>query len=74
MLRSLSEQYARRARELSDTVARLGRHEEVGPELVGLLKRITQLRELCGEAEAKLARYVQQENHAAKEGGEEGVA
>jgi hypothetical protein len=74
MLRSLSEQYARRACELSDTVARLGRHEEIGPELVGLLRRITQLRELCGEAEAKLGRYVQQENGEAKEDGEEGVA
>jgi hypothetical protein len=72
MLRSLSEQYARRAR-LSDAVALLGRHEEIGPEL-GLVKRITRLRELCGEAEAKLARYIQQENREAKRDGEEGAA
>ena len=74
MLRSLLEQYARQARQLSDAVALLGRHDEIGPELVGLLKRITRLRELCGEAESKLARYVHQENREAKEDGEEGAA
>lgn len=65
-LRSLSEQTARRARGLSDAVALLGRHDEIRPELVGLLRRITRLRELCGEAEANLARYIHRENHEAK--------
>ena len=47
MLKSLSEQYARRARELSDSVALLGRHDHISPELLGLLDRIKRLRELC---------------------------
>jgi hypothetical protein len=62
MLKSLSEQYAHRARELSDAVALLGRHDHIGPELLVLLKRIRQLRELCGDAERKFERYVEQED------------
>jgi hypothetical protein len=61
MLRSFTENYARRARELSDAVALLGRHGEAGPEFAGLLQRIRRLRELCGEAEEELSRYLLRE-------------
>ena len=60
MLKSLSEQYARRAREFSDAVALLGRHDSVGPEFMRLFKKIKRQRELCDDAEDKLERYVQQ--------------
>jgi hypothetical protein len=61
VLKSLSEQYARRAREFSDSVALLGRHNSVGPEVLKLFKKIKRQRELCGDAEEKLERYIQQE-------------
>ena len=60
LLKSLSEQYARRAREFSDAVALLGRHNSVGPEVLKLFKKIKRQRELCGDAEQKLERYMQQ--------------
>ena len=59
LLKSLSEQYARRAREFSDSVALLGRHNSVGPEVLQLFKKIKHQRELCGDAEEKLERYIQ---------------
>jgi hypothetical protein len=40
VLKSLSEQYARRAREFSDTVALLGHHNSVGPEVLKLFEKI----------------------------------
>jgi len=61
MLKSLSEQYARRAREFSDAVALLGRHDSVGPDVLKLFKKIKRQRQLCGYAEEKLERYIQQE-------------
>ena len=64
MLKSLSEQYAHRAREFSDTVALLGRHNSFGPEVLKLFRKIKRQHELCGDAEAKLARYIQQEVEA----------
>ena len=60
MLRDLSQQYAQRARELSDTVARLGKHHEITPEVLGLLEEIRQRRSLCAEAFEKLERYLEQ--------------
>ena len=53
--------YARRAREFSDLVALLGRHNSIGPEVLKLFKRIKRQRELCGDAEAKLQRYIKEE-------------
>jgi hypothetical protein len=61
LLKSLSEQYARRAREFSDSVALLGRHNSVGPEVLKLFKKIKRQSEMCGDAEEKLGRYVKQE-------------
>jgi hypothetical protein len=60
-LKSLSEQYARRAREFSDSVALLGRHDSLGPEILKLFKKIKRQRELCSDAEQKLERYIQQD-------------
>jgi len=61
LLKSLSEQYARRAREFADAVALLGRHSSVGPEVLKLCKKIKRQRELCGDAEEQLERFIRQE-------------
>jgi len=68
MLKSLSEQYARRAREFSDTVALLGRHNHVGPEVLQLFRQIKRQRALCGDVESKLERYLQQESETSNVG------
>ena len=62
MLKSLSEQYACRAREFSDTVARLAPHKDISPEVLGLLREIKRRHELCCDAEQRLERYVQQDD------------
>jgi len=69
LLKSLSEQYARRAREFSDTVALLGRHDRMGPEVLGLFKQIQRKRALCCDAEQKFARFIQLENENSKSEG-----
>jgi hypothetical protein len=61
LLKSLSEQYAHRAREFSDAVALLGRHNSVGPEVLKLFKKIQRQRKLCGDVEEKLAQYIRLE-------------
>ena len=61
MLKSLSEQYARRAREFADSVALLGHHNSVGPKVLKLCKKIKRQRELCGDAEKQLERFIRQE-------------
>ena len=66
MLKSLSEEYARRAREFSDTVALLGRYNHVGPEVLKLFKKIKRQRALCGDVEEKFERYIQEENENPK--------
>ena len=68
MLKSLSEQYAHRAREFSDSVALLGRHNSVGPEVLKLFRKIKRQRGLCGDAEEKLERYLRQEIADSEEG------
>jgi hypothetical protein len=60
-LKLLSEQYALRAREFADAVALLGRHNSVGPQVLKLCKKIKRQRELCGDAEKQLERFIQQE-------------
>ena len=60
MVRKLLELYALRAREFSDAVARLGRHQQIGPETLGLIQEIERLRGLCDAAAADLDRYVSQ--------------
>ena len=60
MVRKLLELYALRAREFSDAVARLGRHQQIGPETLGLIQEIERLRGLCDAAAAELDRYISQ--------------
>jgi hypothetical protein len=69
LLKSLSEKYARRAREFSDTVALLGQHNEVTPEFVQLFREIKRQRGLCRDAEEKFERYLQQESDKPKAAG-----
>jgi len=61
LLKSLSEQYARRAREFADAVALLGRHNSVGPEVLKLCKKIKRQRELCGGVEKQLEQFIRRE-------------
>jgi hypothetical protein len=61
LLKSLSEKYARRAREFSETVALPGEHEEVTPEFLELFKEIKRQRALCRDAEEKFEQYLQAE-------------
>ena len=69
MLKSLSEQYARRAREFADAVALLGCYNSVGPDVLKLCKKIKRQRELCGDAEKKLERYIREQiEHPAEVG------
>jgi hypothetical protein len=60
MLRRLTELYARRAREYSETVARLGTQFCVRPELFDLMLEIRRKRRLCDEAEEKFDRYLKE--------------
>jgi hypothetical protein len=69
VLKSLSEKYARRAREFSDKVALLGQHNEVTPEFVQLFREIKRQRALCRDAEEKFERYLQHESDNAKAAG-----
>jgi hypothetical protein len=69
LLKSLSEKYARRAREFADTLALLGQHNEVTPEFVQLFGQIKRQRALCRDAEEKVERYLQHESGNAKAAG-----
>ena len=60
LLKSLSEQYARQAREFADAGALLGRHNSVGLDVLKLFKKIKRESELCRDAEEKLERYIKQ--------------
>jgi hypothetical protein len=61
LLRKIVEVYALRARQYSDAVARLGRHDRTGPELSALVNEIRRLRALCDEAAGKLDQYISQD-------------
>ena len=52
------EVYVLRARQYSDAVARLGRHDHAGPDLSALVNEIKRLRTLCDEAAGKLDQYI----------------
>ena len=64
MLRSLSEQFARRAREFSDAVAKLGQHRRNCPELALLVEDIKQKLRLCEQCEKTLERYLKDDEVA----------
>jgi len=69
MLRELSELYARRAREFSDAVARLGQHQQIGPEFLGVVQEIMRRRHRCDAAAVKLHEYIEREtNHDPRAG------
>jgi hypothetical protein len=52
--------YACRAREFSEAVALLGRHHDVGPEVLSLIEDINRRLALCFEAAEKFEEYVKQ--------------
>ena len=54
------EHWIKNGAQPSDTVARLGKHHEITPEVLGLLEEIRQRRSLCAEAFEKLERYLEQ--------------
>jgi hypothetical protein len=67
--RQAIELYAMRAREFSDAVARLGRHQHTfsRQEFLGLLCEINRLHGLCGEAAAEVDRHVSETESAVTE-------
>jgi len=67
ILRELLKEYATRAREFSDEVARLGAYEQgrTGPEFLGLLAEIKRRQVLCISSGEDLYRYVAAENPGA---------
>jgi len=69
VLKSLSEEYALRAREFSDTVALLGRHSLVGPEFLKLFEEIKSQRASCRDAEERLEQYIRQQNNNSQQAG-----
>ena len=67
LLRSLTEQFARTAREFSDAVARLGRYTDIEPErLLDLLEEVKLRRRLCADAEESLELCLRRHGHRAK--------
>jgi len=66
MWRELVRVYAIRAREFSDTAARLGKQARIGPEFLELLDEVKQRHVLCDAAGDELDRYIEQMGPAAK--------
>jgi hypothetical protein len=60
MWRKLTEDYARRARELSDAVAHLGKHVEIRPDTLNLLTEIEEKQVLCTKAGDEVKRYAKE--------------
>jgi hypothetical protein len=59
MNRELLANYAIRAREYSDAVARLGSQADVNTEFVLLFKEILRLQALCSHSSRELQSYIQ---------------
>jgi hypothetical protein len=59
MIRKFLRLYAIRAREFSDTVARLGRIQEMGPEFAEVLEEIKQKQRACLSAGEDLERFIE---------------
>jgi hypothetical protein len=66
MLRELLRVYAMRAREFSDAVAALGKHDHLGPGFLTLIKEIRERQQLCVSTCEKLDQYIEQEGRAAQ--------
>jgi hypothetical protein len=58
LLHELTQNYALRAREYSDAVARLGRFKEFGADFMKALYQAEKCRASCSVAGDKLARYI----------------
>jgi hypothetical protein len=58
LLHELTQQYAVRARQHSDAVARLGRFKELGPDFMKALYQAEECRASCPAAGDKLAQYI----------------
>jgi hypothetical protein len=58
MLKQLVLRYAVHTREYSDTVARLGEHDHVGPAFLQLVKEIRQRQALCISSGEALDRFI----------------
>jgi|SRR5215831_14158748 len=60
MLHELLRLYAIRAREFSDAVAHLGRHDHVGSEFWSLVKEIKKRQQSCISTGEELDRFIEQ--------------
>jgi hypothetical protein len=57
-LRELTRNYALRAREFSDSVARLGRFGRIGPDFIGAMEEVEKFRALCLRAGDELSQHI----------------
>jgi hypothetical protein len=68
MIRHLMTNYAIRARVFCEAVARLGSHDQIDPELLGLLGEIFSLHDDCIKAGNELKFYVERVRSPGEEG------
>jgi hypothetical protein len=66
MWRDLVRAYALRAREFSDTVAKLGTYVDTGPEFTAQILEIEKRRAICQEAADQLDLYILKHGGKAK--------
>jgi hypothetical protein len=62
MWRDLVTAYALRAREFSDAVAKLGKHEDADPEFINLMIEIKRRMAICQEAADELDRHIERQH------------
>ena len=60
MKQKLLANYAIKARQYSDAVARLGLHDDSGPEFLALLDKTARLQASCFKAGEEIRKYVEQ--------------
>jgi hypothetical protein len=58
VLRELIQNYALWAREFSDSVARLGRFDRIGPSFIGAMNEVERCRALCLKAGDELSQHI----------------
>jgi hypothetical protein len=65
-LRELTREYALRAREFSDSVARLGRFHHIGSGFIEAIREVERCRALCLAAAGHLNQYIDAQDSASR--------
>ena len=66
MWHELVRVYAIRAREFSESAARLGQQASIGPEFLKWWREVQRRHALCNDAGAELNRYIERVDSASK--------